>query len=124
MAGMCPIMPPGRGRPGYDHVPWNELHCCNLPREMAWGLPRCRWTGPELKRELEARALVSAPVSVSSLLRFLAEDPVKPWQYQSWIFPRDPDFAAKANVILDLCQGFYQGEPLGPGDRILSFDAK
>jgi len=27
-------------------------------------------------------------------------------------------------VILDLYQGFYQGEPLGPGDRILSFDAK
>jgi hypothetical protein len=27
-------------------------------------------------------------------------------------------------VILDLCQGFYQGGPLGPGDRILSFDAR
>jgi hypothetical protein len=27
-------------------------------------------------------------------------------------------------VILDLYQGFYRGEPLGPGDRILSFDAK
>ena len=27
-------------------------------------------------------------------------------------------------MILDLYQGFYQGEPLGPGDRILSFDAK
>ena len=30
----------------------------------------------------------------------------------------------KAAVILDLYQGFYQGEPLGQGDRILSFDAK
>jgi hypothetical protein len=27
-------------------------------------------------------------------------------------------------VILDLYQGFYGGEPLGPGDWILSFDAK
>jgi hypothetical protein len=27
-------------------------------------------------------------------------------------------------VILDLYQGFYQGEPLRPGDRLLSFDAK
>ena len=27
-------------------------------------------------------------------------------------------------MILDLYQGCYQGEPLGPGDRILSFDAK
>ena len=63
-------------------------------------------------------------MSASSVLRILAEHPVKPWQYQSWIYPRDPDFEAKAKVILDLYQGFYQGEPLGPGDRILSFDAK
>src|SRR6202040_4217547 len=38
--------------------------------------------------------------------------------------PRDPDFEAKAKVVVDLYQGCYQGEPLGPGDRILSFDAK
>jgi transposase len=95
---------------------------CQLPAET--GVPLARWTGPELKRELEAQALVSTPVSASSLLRILAEDPVKPWRYQSWIFPRDPDFEAKARVILDLYQGFYQGKPLGAGDRILSFDAK
>ncbi len=95
---------------------------CQLP--AATGVPLSRWTGPELAAELAAQGLVSAPVSVTSLLRILAENPVKPWQYQSWIFPRDPDFAAKATVILDLYQGFYQGEPLGPGDRILSFDAK
>ena len=87
-------------------------------------MPLSRWTGPELAAELLAQGLVSGPVSVSSLLRILAENPVRPWQYQSWIFPRDPDFEAKARVILDLYQGFYQGEPLGPGDRILSFDAK
>jgi transposase len=95
---------------------------CQLP--SVTGVPLARWSGPELKRELAAQGLVSEPVSVTSLLRILAENPVKPWQYQSWIFPRDPDFAAKAEVILDLYQGFYQGEPLGPGDRILSFDAK
>jgi len=95
---------------------------CQLP--AATGVPLSRWTGPELKRELEAQALVSAPMAVTSLLRILAENPVKPWQYQSWIFPRAPDFAAKATVILDLYQGFYQGEPPGPGDRILSFDAR
>lgn len=95
---------------------------CQLP--SATGVPLARWSGPELKRELAAQGLVSEPVSVTSLLRILAENPVKPWQCQSWIFPRDPGFAAKADVILDLYQGFYQGEPLGPGDRILSFDAK
>lgn len=95
---------------------------CQLP--AATGVPLARWTGPELAAELTAQGLASAPMSVSSLLRILAENPVKPWQYQSWIYPRDPDFAAKANVILDLYQGFYQGKPLGPGDRILSFDAR
>jgi transposase len=95
---------------------------CQLPADT--GVPLSRWTGPELKRELEDRALARAPMAVSSLLRILADNPVKPWQYQSWIYPRDPDFAAKATVILDLYQGFYQGKPLGPGDRILSFDAK
>ena len=95
---------------------------CQLP--AATGVPLSRWTGPELAAELAAQCLVSAPISVTSLLRILAENPVRPWQYQSWIYPRDPDFAAKATVILDLYQGFYRGKPLGPGDRILSFDAK
>jgi transposase len=94
---------------------------CQLPAET--GVPLSRWTGPELRRELEERGLVSA-VSESSVLRILAENPVKPWQYRSWITPRDPAFEAKASVILDLYQGFYQGEPLRPGDRVLSVDAK
>jgi len=95
---------------------------CQLP--AATGVPLAHWTGPELAAELAARNLVSIAVSASSVRRILAEHPVKPWQYQSWIYPRDPDFEAKAKVIVDLYQGFYQGEPLRPGDRILSFDAK
>jgi transposase len=94
---------------------------CQLP--AATGVPLAHWTGPELAAELTARGLAS-PMSASSVLRILAEHPVKPWQYQSWIYPRDPDFEARAKVILDLYQGYYQGEPLGAGDRILSFDAK
>jgi len=95
---------------------------CQLPAET--GVPLSRWTGPELRRELEGRGLVSTPVPDSSVLRILAENPVKPWRYQSWITPRDPAFEAKAAVILDLYQGLYQGEPLRPGDRVLSVDAK
>jgi hypothetical protein len=95
---------------------------CQLP--AATGVPLARWTGPELAAELTAQGLVGSPVSASSVLRILAEHPVKPWQYRSWIYPRDPDFAAKASVILDLYQGRYQGTPLRPGDRILSVDAK
>ena len=94
---------------------------CQLP--AATGVPLSRWTGPELLAEL-TQAGVADALSVSSVLRILAEHPVKPWQYQSWISPRDPDFEAKAAVILDLYQGFYQGQRLQPGDRILSVDAK
>jgi transposase len=123
LAGLEDLPRPGRRRriSEEDRAAVVAL-ACQLPAQT--GVPLSRWTGPELAAELTAQHLVSAPVSVSSLLRILAQNPVKPWQYQSWIYPRDPDFAAKAQVILDLYQGFYQGEPLGPGDRILSFDAK
>jgi transposase len=94
---------------------------CQLP--AATGVPLARWTGPELAAEI-TKAGTADQISVSSVLRILAEHPVKPWQYRSWIYPRAPDFEAKATVILDLYQGFYQGEPLRPGDRLLSFDAK
>jgi transposase len=94
---------------------------CQLP--AATGVPLSRWTGPELLAEI-TKAGLARQISASSVLRILAEHPVKPWQYQSWISPRDPDFAARASVILDLYQGFYQGRRLRPGDRILSVDAK
>ena len=94
---------------------------CQLP--AATGVPLSRWTGPELLAEL-TRAGTAEELSVSSVLRILAEHPVKPWQYRSWISVRAPDFEARAAVILDLYQGFYQGAPLQPGDRILSVDAK
>jgi len=94
---------------------------CQLP--AATGVPLSRWTGPELAAELASTGL-AGQISPSSILRILAEHPIKPWQHQSWIFPRDPDFAAKASVILDLYQGHYQGRRLRPGDRILSVDAK
>jgi transposase len=94
---------------------------CQLP--AATGVPLSRWTGPELLAEV-TRAAPGEKLSASSVLRILAEHPVKPWQYQSWIWPRDPDFEAKATVILDLYQGYYQGMRLQPGDRILSVDAK
>jgi transposase len=94
---------------------------CRLPAEA--GAPLARWSCPELAAEL-ARLGLAGPMSESSVRRILAEHPVKPWRHQSWIFPRDPDFAAKAAVVLDLYQGRYQGKPLGPNDRVLSVDAK
>lgn len=123
LAGLEDLPRSGRPRliPEADRAAVVAL-ACQLPAET--GVPLSRWTGPELAAELAAQGLVTVPVSPSSVLRILAENPVRPWRYQSWIFPRDPDFEAKARVILDLYQGIYAGERLGPGDRIVSFDAK
>jgi transposase len=123
LAGLRDLPRCGRPRliPEQDRAAVVAL-ACQLPVDT--GVPLSRWTGPELAAELAAQGLVSGPVSASSVLRILAENPVRPWRYQSWIFPRDPDFEAKARVVLDLYQGFYQGRPLQPGDRILSADAK
>jgi transposase len=93
---------------------------CQLPATT--GVPLSRWTAPELAAELTAQGL-AVGISPSSVGRILAEHPIKPWQYQSWVFPRDPDFAARATVILDLYQGYYQGKRLRPGDRVVSVDA-
>jgi len=49
---------------------------------------------------------------------------MKPWRVRSWIFPRDPAFAAKAARVLDLYAGVCDGEPLGGGDYVLSADEK
>ena len=56
--------------------------------------------------------------------RWLAEDALKPWQYQSWIFITDPDFQAKAQRVLDLYQRVWDGKPLGPNDFVISADEK
>jgi transposase len=94
---------------------------CQLP--AATGVPLARWSGPELAAEI-IKAGLARQISPSPVLRILAEHPIKPWQYQSWVYPRDPDFAAKATVILDLYQGYHRGKRLRPGDQIISVDAK
>ncbi len=93
---------------------------CELP--AAHGVPLSRWHCPEIARELGVRC--QAAVSVSSVRRWLAEDALKPWQHQSWIFPRDPDFAVTAGRVLDLYAGLWDGEPLGPNDVVICADEK
>ena len=47
-----------------------------------------------------------------------------PWNYRSWIFPRDPDFRAKAARALDLYAGRFEGKLLRPGEFVLCADEK
>ena len=71
-----------------------------------------------------AHAALHKPISRSTVWRILHADALKPWQYEYWIFPRDPQFADKAGPILDLYAGFWEGRPLSPKDHILSSDEK
>lgn len=71
-----------------------------------------------------AAAALGRSISPSTVWRILDADAIKPWRYKYWIFPRDPQFAEKAERVLDLYAGFWEGQPLGPKDYIISSDEK
>jgi hypothetical protein len=86
-------------------------------------VPLARWSSTELAREAVSRGICEQ-ISGVTVWRWLSEDAIKPWQYRSWIFPRDPDFTAKAGRILDLYGGRWEGELLHPGDYVVCCDEK
>jgi transposase len=94
---------------------------CELPATR--GVPLGRWSLAELRTEVLATGLVE-DVSTTTLWRWLEEDPIRPWQHRSWIFPRDPDFAAKAGVVLDLYDRVFQDQQLEPDAYVVSADEK
>jgi len=94
---------------------------CELP--SVYGLPLSRFSAAELAREAVTRGIV-ATISGATVWRWLHQDAIRPWQYRSWIFPRDPDFAAKAGRVLDLYAGVWENAPLGPDDFVLCADEK
>jgi hypothetical protein len=94
---------------------------CELPSKL--GIPLSRFSGEEIKRYVLETGIV-ASISGITIWRWLSEDAIKPWQYRSWIFPRDPEFASKAGPILDLYQGRWMGMALGPDDYVVSTDEK
>ena len=94
---------------------------CELPAVRA--VPLGRWSLAELRDEVITTGLIDQ-ISVSTLWRWLHEDALKPWRHRSWIFPRDPDFAAKAAVVLDLYARRFQGRRLESGEFVISADEK
>jgi hypothetical protein len=94
---------------------------CELPAES--GVALSRWSAPELVVEAVARGVVES-ISASTVRRWLTGDVLKPWQYRTWIYPRDPDFATKAARALDLYAGVWDGEPLGDNDFVICADEK
>lgn len=94
---------------------------CELPAVL--GLPLSRFSVADVRREAIRRGVV-ASIGETTVWRWLSDDAIRPWRHRSWIFPRDPDFKAKAVRILDLYAGVWNGEPLRPDDCVLSTDEK
>lgn len=86
---------------------------CEPPQ--ARDVPLSRWSSFELAAQAVSEGLVES-ISSSTVRRWLHADAIKPWQYRSWIFPRDSDFGAKAARVLDLYAGMWDGAPLGSDD--------
>jgi hypothetical protein len=94
---------------------------CELPKEV--GQPLSRYSGQDLVREVTRRGIV-AQISGRTIWRWLDEDAIRPWQHRSWIFPRDPEFQTKAERVLDLYQGLWEGQALATNDYVISADEK
>lgn len=86
------------------------------------GLPLSRQSLADLTTR--SRAALGKPISRSTVWRILHTDAIKPWQYEYWIFPRDPQFAEKAGRIVDLYAGSWDGQMLTDKDFIISSDEK
>ena len=94
---------------------------CELPHHR--DLPLSRFSLAEIRREVVSEGIV-AEISGSTLWRWLSRDALCPWRHRSWIFPRDPQFSAKAGRILDLYERRWEGTPLGPREYVVSADEK
>jgi len=115
---------PRSGRPrrfGSEVVAGIKALACEPPEQR--DVPLSRWSSAELAGQAVREGLVPA-ISSSTVRRWLHADAIKPWRYRSWIFPRDPDFAAKAARVLDLYARMWDGVRLGPDDYVISADEK
>jgi hypothetical protein len=108
-----------RSFPPLDRAMITSIACDVVART---GNPLSRQSTTDLAKR--ARDELNKPISCSTVWRILDEDAIKPWQYEHWIFPRATDFFEKAAVVLDLYEGYWQGERVDPFDRILSSDEK
>jgi hypothetical protein len=105
--------------PPFDRAVVVSIACDVVART---GNPLSRQSTTDLAKR--AAEELNKPISRTTVWEILDGDAVKPWQYEHWLFPRAPDFFAKAAVVLDLYQGYWHEERLDPFDRVLSSDEK
>jgi transposase len=94
---------------------------CELPARR--NLPFSRLSSTEIAAEVVASRVIDQ-ISASSVRRILDDAVIRPWRYRSWIFPRDPRFAEKAGVVLDLYERVYGGRELLDDEFVISSDEK
>ncbi len=117
----------GRRRPGRPRVfpaavvAEVKAMACEPPEDRQ--VPQSRWSAADLAAQARAEGLVES-VARSTVWRWLEEDAIRPWRYRSWIFPRAPDFAVKADRVLDLYQRVWEGRELDDDEYVLSTDEK
>jgi transposase len=122
LAGLVDL--PRSGRPSRFtpvQVAQVKALACQFPARA--GVALSRWSCPELAREVVTQGVAEA-MSASTVWRWLAREAIKPWQYRSWLFPRDPDFATKAGRVLDLYERRWEGRKLGLREYVISSDEK
>jgi hypothetical protein len=115
---------PRTGRPArFTPIQVTEIKALACQPPAQTGVPLSRWSCPDLAVQAVAAGITPA-ISASTIRRILATDAIKPWQYRSWLFIRDTDFAAKATRILDLYARVFDGLPLRGDEYVISSDEK
>lgn len=94
---------------------------CEPPEQR--DVPLSRWSSAELAAQAVAEGLVET-LSAATVRRWLHADAIQPWRHESWIFPRDPEFAVKAARVLDLYEKRWDGVELGEDEYVISADEK
>lgn len=112
-AGANPLFPP------LDQALVHAMACETIAETKE---PLSRQSLGDLVRR--SQKVLDREISRSTVWRMLHEAAIKPWQYEHWLFPKDPRFAEKAGPILDLYAGRWEGQALGPKDYVLSMDEK
>ncbi len=85
-----------------------------VAKETARPLEGPSWNRPDRRRRAFAGDTACAPCP-----SFPAG-----WPNVRWMHPRDPKFAEKARLILDLYAGLWEGRPLSPHEQTISADEK
>jgi len=109
-------------RPAFPPSEQSQVKAIACEAVAQTGAPLSRQSAADVTRRV--RDALGRAVSRSSVWRILHRAAIKPWQYRYWIFPRDPDFAAKAQRVLDLYARSWFGERLRDDEYVISSDEK